>query len=493
MVLATTRREDGAELGLAHPAAPADGWLGWYRRMLEHARQMLKERNAGLDAAKPMVLPPSDDHFPDPPALADPRYRYAARFVASFEGNGGGGSLNYPSLESCRFHRAHLAIGLWPSDAYELLYEHAHRLIADVEWDNRSNYLGRYELARSILGQAAEPLGPATDLTGAISWYVPRDDPFGIPSAPRRYGVGADNTGFFTSLQALPMNRWEVRFRYPELTDLCSRIAPGSGTGGLGAAVASFIGAREPCRIWLPPVVGELYEIVSLLPSDRDLDFAMHHLGADGAVWRDALLRAADAITDHIWAHEDDPVGPSDDPVAALRADTAGPGRTSPGRDAGDEQMAELEALLRSLSSRASAVYTHVGQSGRASIADDVYAVTIKAARDWPGEGVQPSSPAAVAEILRPIATDEAVELMADLSTRDLAYTSVVDGDPSEARREAVRVAEILGPETDWLTNTEQMSGGSRGWSSVTSHTFDGVVAAEGNGLRIVLLQVAED
>lgn len=301
MMLATTRAEDGSELGLAHPAAPAEGWLAWYRSVLDRVQELVRENNASLDPAIAMVTAPTDVAPPEPPGLADPRYSYAARFVAAYEGAPITDTEQQPSPESRRFDRAHIAIWLLFTDAYELVFGQVSRLLADAESNPR--------LLEATLGMASadhgRDLGKA--LSAAIQWYLPNDPPQGVPSHPWKSFIPPGDPG---SLQELPMNRWEVRFRYPELLDLCSRLPSGGGTGGLDAAVASFITAREPRRVWLPPVVGELHEIVNLLPFDRDLGYAMAHLGAsdyDGAAWRSALLRAADDITAHIWAHEDHP------------------------------------------------------------------------------------------------------------------------------------------------------------------------------------------
>ncbi|MBO0803962.1 MAG: hypothetical protein J2P25_12925 [Nocardiopsaceae bacterium] len=290
MLLATTREQDGSELGLAHPAGPADGWLPWYRRVLDRVQDVVREENASLDPAAAMVTAPGAA-VPEPPGLADPRYRYAARFAAAYEGGPVTDTNAAPSAHSRRFHRAHQAARLLFTDAYGLLCDQAARLIADA---GRSPGLLERVLGPPPAGQEgdlAEALGTA------LGWYA-SDRMLNQPSP---------------TLQEVPMNRWEVRFRYPELLDLCTRLPSGGGPPGLGAAVASFTAAREPCRVWLPPVVGELHEIVNLLPFDRDLGYAMTHLGAGdggGDAWRGALLRAADDITAHIWHHEDHPGQP---------------------------------------------------------------------------------------------------------------------------------------------------------------------------------------
>ncbi len=100
-------------------------------------------------------------------------------------------------------------------------------------------------------------------------------------------------------------------FRYPELLDWCESHLltdgdPMTRQADVAAAVESFIAAREPCRVGLPPIVGEIRELVALLPGRVGLDRAMNQLGAPGVEWREDLDAVADDIVGHIWAHEDD-------------------------------------------------------------------------------------------------------------------------------------------------------------------------------------------
>lgn len=298
MLLATSRAEDGSELGLAHPAGPGEGWLTWYRRILDRVEDMVRGYNATLNPATQMVTVPAGAPPPDPPGLASPQYHYAARFAAAYEGAPITDSEQGPSPESLRFDRAHTAIGLLLTDAYELLYRQTRLLLTDAESDSG--------LLERILGPtpAGQGLDMGAALAAAMRWYTPRPL-WQMPGRPAWAPGAPDN---LESLGVLPMNRWEVRFRFPELLDLCSHLPAGSGAAGLETAVGSFTAAREPARVRLPPVVGELHEIVHLLPFDHDLGSAMTHLGADGsdgAAWRTALLQAAGAITARIWHHED--------------------------------------------------------------------------------------------------------------------------------------------------------------------------------------------
>ncbi|RFU42217.1 hypothetical protein DZF91_07665 [Actinomadura logoneensis] len=63
---------------------------------------------------------------------------------------------------------------------------------------------------------------------------------------------------------------------------------------------------HEPCRIGLPPLIGEFAELLALLPNEVDIDGAMAHLGATGTGWRPILEHLVTDLTAHIWAHEEE-------------------------------------------------------------------------------------------------------------------------------------------------------------------------------------------
>ncbi|WRZ95202.1 hypothetical protein OHB54_43025 [Streptomyces sp. NBC_01007] len=54
-------------------------------------------------------------------------------------------------------------------------------------------------------------------------------------------------------------------------------------------------------------------------------------------------------------------------------------------------------------------------------------------------------------------------------------------------------MVELLGYGSARHTNINDLSDQARAWSSVTRHTFDGVVAGTGNSFTVVLLQIGED
>jgi hypothetical protein len=70
----------------------------------------------------------------------------------------------------------------------------------------------------------------------------------------------------------LPLNGWEIRTLFPELTVLMSVIRTGSQVG-------SFARARTPAAIGLAPVIGEIAELLALATAETDLRSAMAHLG----------------------------------------------------------------------------------------------------------------------------------------------------------------------------------------------------------------------
>ncbi|AEW94853.1 MULTISPECIES: hypothetical protein [Streptomycetaceae] len=159
-----------------------------------------------------------------------------------------------------------------------------------------------------------------------------------------------------------------------------------------------------------------------------------------------------------------------------------------------DWQSRQLHALMRSLSGHVR-VYGRVQAASAATVEGQVFALARQADADWGHLGPKGSrslqSPDEVAAALHPVDPDTAVDLLAMLSSQDLAYR-VRHRDPDHARRAAAQVAELLGYGTKWWTNTEY-SDGSRGWDPVTRCTFDGVVSGVGAEYVISLLQVAED
>jgi hypothetical protein len=156
---------------------------------------------------------------------------------------------------------------------------------------------------------------------------------------------------------------------------------------------------------------------------------------------------------------------------------------------------AELSRLLGSLA-REDGVFSRVASMGEGSVAEQVRQLAVKAERVWgyamPGAS-GPDSPAEVAGALSEIDRERAVDLMTYLSADDLVFPGRSHRDRAHAHRAADRVVKLLGYESTWCTNIGDLSAGVRAWMPVTRHTFDGVVAGQGSGFVVVLLQVGED
>jgi hypothetical protein len=157
------------------------------------------------------------------------------------------------------------------------------------------------------------------------------------------------------------------------------------------------------------------------------------------------------------------------------------------------EILGELAALVGSLSVRGR-VYTRSG-AVPVGLAEEVYALALVAQEEWAEEAVKgavgPASPAEVAAALGALDAADAIELMTHLSADDLVFPGYVHQDRVHARRVTSRVVELLGRNAIWLTNISWPDG--RGWTPVTGHTFDGVIAGVGDDYFAILLQIGED
>ncbi|MFD9488326.1 hypothetical protein ACFWBX_31055 [Streptomyces sp. NPDC059991] len=155
-----------------------------------------------------------------------------------------------------------------------------------------------------------------------------------------------------------------------------------------------------------------------------------------------------------------------------------------------------LEALLNSLASEAS-VYARWCWSSGGDLAHHVHDLAQAAEADWAHEAVEGATgPTTVEEIeaaLRPVTRESAIELMVNLSADSLVFPGHARRDRAHAKRAAVKAVSVLGPGSEWFSNTDGSWENGRGWNSVTRHSFDGVVAGRGGDFVVALLQVGED
>lgn len=156
----------------------------------------------------------------------------------------------------------------------------------------------------------------------------------------------------------------------------------------------------------------------------------------------------------------------------------------------------ELRGSLDSLA-REEGVFGRVSPEAEGSVEEQIRGLVAEAERDWERYAVPgatgPNSLAEVDEALIEVDPKCAKDLMTYLAADGLVFPGRPRRDRAHARRAAVRVVELLGYGSAWHTNISDLSEQVRAWSSVTRHTFDGVVAGTGNGFTVVLLQVGED
>ncbi|MFI5813792.1 hypothetical protein ACIA7S_22875 [Streptomyces sp. NPDC051643] len=156
----------------------------------------------------------------------------------------------------------------------------------------------------------------------------------------------------------------------------------------------------------------------------------------------------------------------------------------------------ELRGLLASLA-REEGVFGRVSPEAEGPVDEQIRSLVIEAERDWERcaapEAIGPNSRAEVNEALIEIDPKCATDLMTYLAADDLVFPGSPRRDRAHARRAAARVVELLGYGSAWHTNISDLSEQICTWSSVTRHTFDGVVAGTGSGFTVVPLQVGED
>ncbi|GAA2150445.1 hypothetical protein GCM10009727_54810 [Actinomadura napierensis] len=278
-MVATTRDPSGYELGLPVGGAPRMGWLPWFAVVAD----AIAARLQGIRAVRPDEGPRVSTPVWPPvaaPGLDDRLYGNAALFYEAFEGRPISDTPDWRAADVVRrFKRA--------CDSLRFQHEiapvaaHLKALIAGAAYDPRlvREVLGPVEVFRGV-----EPLDALVDLLPELldDRYPPRAHP---------------------SFAELPLNGWELRFRFP----LLARFGGSRPDAGGGYRLSVLTKSLKPWRVGLPPVIGEIGELLALLPSDEDLDRAMAHLGATGTGWRPVLDTIADELTARIWAGEDEP------------------------------------------------------------------------------------------------------------------------------------------------------------------------------------------
>lgn len=158
--------------------------------------------------------------------------------------------------------------------------------------------------------------------------------------------------------------------------------------------------------------------------------------------------------------------------------------------------VSELHSLLGSLACE-EGVFCRIASSDEGLAAEQVRALVVEAERAWqrfavPG-ATGPDAAAEVVGALSVVDSERAVDLMTYLSADDLVFPGTPRRDRLHARRAAERVVKLLGHQSTWHTNIDDLTADVRAWTPITRHTFDGVVAGSGNGFVVVLLQVGED
>jgi hypothetical protein len=156
----------------------------------------------------------------------------------------------------------------------------------------------------------------------------------------------------------------------------------------------------------------------------------------------------------------------------------------------------ELCRLIKSLS-REDGVFGRAFTVSDGSVSELVREVALEAERAWKQYAVPgatgPETVSEVGQALSLTDREQAVKLIGYLAAEDLVFPGLPRRDRAHAHRTAERVAHLLGHRSVWHTNIDDLSPRVRGWSPVTRHTFDGVVAGTGEGFTVVLLQVGED
>ncbi|MFC4912541.1 hypothetical protein [Actinomadura gamaensis] len=262
------------ELGLAAENAPPEGWLDWCAPAVAALSNALRDQQA----TGRRLVAAAENPSRRAQAIDDPRYGNATLLVSAFEGRPLNDTAEWRTSDVIwRFKRA-IDHPRFPHELAPVI-SHLDLLITDLEedpwlWDE---ILGGVDVSPGI-----EPLDALADLRAQLM------DPHPRPPRP--------------TLKELPLSGWELRFRFPGLA------AFGEGRPDVSGRklVEDVAAAHEPCRIGLPPLIGEIAELVALLPDEEDVDRAMAHLGATGTGWRPILEGMVTNLTAHVWAHDEE-------------------------------------------------------------------------------------------------------------------------------------------------------------------------------------------
>ncbi|MCP2342538.1 hypothetical protein [Actinomadura rupiterrae] len=262
------------ELGLPMEKAPSIGWLRWFEVAAEGMTAKLRSDH---DIAGQLVMPAHGS-----PTLphqgADHRFGNVTALAAALDGRLFIDGSEGPTTDALRRFKRALAHSRFYYEP-ETVIKELQTLAADSVSNPR--------LINDVLGDVAIPSGVERS-DALLSLATQLSEPYPAPRRP--------------SLTELPMSGWELRFRFPVLVEF-AKARPEAPDG---IQVREVAAAYEPCRVGLPPLVGEIAELVALLPDDEDVDRAMAHLGATGTGWRPILERMVAELTAHIWAHEEE-------------------------------------------------------------------------------------------------------------------------------------------------------------------------------------------
>ena len=241
-------------------AVPAHGWASWFAEALFRSRQLIR-----TTAGARRVVPAPSHRTTLRAITADRRYRCVQPLLAAYEGpidaDVDGGE---PGEGFHRFRRATGGSGL----GWHLTHAHLCDLITAARIEPR---------LLSLLG--IKHLLPADDPLRVLSFLDSCMHPaFGVPRP-------AEDP---TDVTTIPLNGWELRFRFPELTEFLSihyrapeslhRDSDYDEPSAAWLQAEAVAATREP-GYRLAPIIGEITELLVLLPDDQDLERAITHLG----------------------------------------------------------------------------------------------------------------------------------------------------------------------------------------------------------------------
>nr|WP_239542203.1 hypothetical protein [Micromonospora terminaliae] len=106
--------------------------------------------------------------------------------------------------------------------------------------------------------------------------------------------------------------------------------------------------------------------------------------------------------------------------------------------------------------------------------------------------GSPPQAPQNAAQLhgrLSELDQETALAVLVGISSVTLAYQTKGRYSEGRARELFGRLADLLGPQTRWWSNTEDVTS----WDPVTRHTMDALVIGAGGGVLVVVLAVDED